>query len=254
MAHPSSIGLHCSMKLLPGLSALLLLSVLPALAGLEFEKTTLTHTSKHSDTEVEGEFKFKVTGDKTITIKDIASYCSCLKAVTKDGKLEFKPGEEGVVQAKFLLGTFEGQVSKQLDVITDDIAQPEIKLSVTVTIPQIFKMEPESLRWELGEEAKAKTIKLTVLDEKEIAVTGLVSSRDNMAAAFKEVKKGREYEITLTPKTTAEPMLGVLRVETNAPYPRYQKRLLFFNVTKPKAAAAPTTPPPPTTAPTAGKP
>ena len=232
------------MKTLPRLLACCLsaLLTLRAAAGLEFEKTEIKHTAGHADTEVAKEFKFKVTGDKTIKITDIATYCSCLKAKTKGDKLEFKPGEEGVVETAFLLGTFEGEVSKQVVVLTDDPAQPEINLSIRMTIPQIFKMEPESLKWDVGEEAKAKTIKMTVLDEKEIAVTGLVSSRENMAAAFKEVKKGREYEITLTPKTTADPMLGVLRIETNAPYSRYQKRLVFFNVTRPKAAEPPAAP------------
>lgn len=230
------------MKLLPGLSALLLVLTLHARAGLEFEQTVISHTAKHSDTEVTGEFKFKVTGGKTITIKDVATYCSCLKAAAKGDKMEYKDGETGVIEAKFVLGTFEGEVTKQVDILTDNPAQPEIQVAIKVTIPPIFKMEPESLKWEVGEEAKAKTIKVTVLDEKEIAVTALETSRENMTADFKEVKKGREYLITLTPKTTADPMLGVLRVETNAPYARFQKRLLFFSVTKPKAAAAPPAP------------
>jgi hypothetical protein len=213
--------------------------VLPVRAGLEFEKTEIAHTAKHSDTEVAKDFKFKVTGGKTIQITDIETYCNCLKAKTKDDKKEFKDGEEGVIETAFLLGVFEGEVAKQVVVRTDDPAQPEITLTVKMTIPQIYKVEPESLRWEVGEEPKSKTMKLTVLDEKEIAVTGLVSSRESMAAEFKVLKKGREYEITLTPKTTAEPMLGVLRVETDAPYDRYKKRLVFFNVMRPKAAAAP---------------
>lgn len=229
----------------PALSLLLLLSALPARAGLEFAKAEIAHTATHADTEVAKDFKFKVTGGKTVKILDIATYCSCLKAKTKDGKMEFKDGEEGVIETAFLLGTFEGEVSKQVVVVTDDPAQPEITLSIRMTIPPIIKVEPESLKWEVGEEAKPKTMKLTVVDEKAIAVTKLVSSRDNMTAEFKELKKGREYEITLTPKTTAEVMLGVLRVETDAPYPRYQKRLLFFNVMRPKIAPAPVPPPKP---------
>lgn len=216
----------------------------PARAGLEFEKTEIAHKAKHSDTEVAADFTFKVTGGKTVKLTDIATYCSCLKAKAKDGRTEFKDGEEGVIETAFLLGTFEGEVSKQVAVQTDDPAQPEILLTVKVTIPPVFKVEPESLKWELGEEARAKTMKLTVLDEKDIAVTGLVSSRDNMLAEVKEIKKGREYAITLTPKTTSEPMIGVLRVETDAPYDRFKKRLLFFNVTRAKAAPAPAAPPP----------
>lgn len=230
------------MKTFLALCTACLSSLLPARAGLEFEKTELKHTAKHTETEVAKEFKFKVTGGKSIRIKDIETYCSCLKAKTKDGRMEFKDGEEGVIETAFLLGVFEGEVAKQVVVVTDDPAQPEITLTVKMTIPPIFKVEPENLKWTVGEEPKAKTFKLTVLDEKEIAVTGLVSSRENMGAEFKEVKKGREYEITLTPKSTAEPMLGVLRVETDAPYPRYQKRLLFFNVMRPKAEAPPAAP------------
>ena len=226
------------MKTLPGLSVFLLAFTLHARAGLEFESTVLTRTARASDNEVTGEFKFKVTGEKTVNIKDIASYCSCLKAVTKGDKLQYKPGEEGVVEVAFQLGSFEGEVTKQVDILSDDTVHPEIQLGVKVTIPPVFKMEPESVRWDVGEEAKAKTIKVTVMDEKEIAITGLESSRENMVATLKEVKKGREYEVTLTPKSTADPMLGILRVETNAPYPRFQKRLLFFSVTKPKAPGA----------------
>jgi len=234
------------MKPLPAPAILCLLTVLctPLRAGLEFEKTEIAHTVKHSDTEVGGEFKFKVTGGKTIKITDIATYCSCLKARAKDGRTEFKDGEEGIIETAFLLGTFEGEVAKQVALQTDDPAQPEIILAVKVRIPPVFKVEPESLKWGVGEEAKSKTMKFTVLDEHDIAVTGLVSSRENMTAEVKEVKKGREYELTLTPKTTAEPMMGVLRVETDAPYVRFKKRLVFFNVIRPKAAPAPGAPAP----------
>ena len=216
----------------------------PLRAGLEFEKTEIAHTANHADTQVAAEFKFKVTGGKTVKITNIATYCSCLKAKAKDGRTEFKDGDEGVIETAFLLGTFEGEVSKQVAVQTDDPAEPEIILAVKVMIPPVFKVEPESLRWELGGEATPKTMKFTVVDKADIAVTGLVSSRENMLAEVKEIKKGREYAITLTPKTTAEPMIGVLRVETDAPYDRFKKRLLFFNVTRPKAAPAPVAPVP----------
>lgn len=222
--------LHCLM-------ALALTAV--ARAGLSFEQAEQSRTADRAATEVAADFKFKVTGDKPVKITDIATYCSCLKAKTKGDKLEFKPGEEGIVETAFLLGTFEGEVAKQVVVTTDDPAQPEITLTVKVTIPVVYKVEPESVAWDVGEEPKAKKMKFTIVDDKAITVTGLVSSRDNMVAEVKEVTKGREYEISLTPKSTAEPMLGVLRVETDAPYPRFQKRLLFFNVKRPKAAAAP---------------
>jgi hypothetical protein len=207
--------------------------------GLTFDKTLLSLNAKHGDTEIAADFKFKVTGSKPVKILDVATYCSCLKAKTKDGKSEFKPGEEGIIETAFLLGTFEGEVTKQVEVITDDPDHKEITLGVKAIIPALYKVEPEHAIWTVGDEAQSKTIKFTVLGDKEINVTGLVSSRDSMAAELKEIKKGREYEIKLTPKTTEEPMLGVLRVETNATFPRYQKRLLFFSITRQKVNPVP---------------
>jgi len=214
---------------------------LPALAraGLTFEKTEISQKAAHNDTEVSGEFKFKVTGDKPVKILDIATYCDCLKAKSKDGRMEFKNGEEGVIETTFRLGSFEGEIAKQVSVTTNEPGAQDAVLTVKVTIPQVFQIEPEHLKWEVGEEAKTKKIKFKVLGDKPIAVTGLVSSRENMLAEFKEVSKGREYEISMTPASTAEPVMGVLRVETDAPWMRFQKRLLFFNVTRPKPAAPP---------------
>jgi hypothetical protein len=130
-------------------------------------------------------------------------------------------------------------VAKQVSVTTSEPGAQDTVLTVRVSIPQVFQIEPEHLKWEVGEEAKAKKIKFKILGEKPIAVTGLVSSRENMLAEFKEVSKGREYEITLTPASTAEPVMGVLRVETDAPWTRFQKRLLFFNVMRPRPPAPP---------------
>ncbi len=207
-----------------------------ACAGIEFEKTELHLKAKADDAEIAADFKFKITGDKPVKITDINPTCSCLKAETKDGRTEFKPGEEGVLQSVFQLGSFEGVVGKQILVSTDNPAQNELTLMVKVEIPLIYKAEPESLTWELNEEPKAKTIKISIVGEKDIAVTGLVSSREGMAAEVKELKKGREYEISLTPRSTAESMLGFVRAETDAPYPRHKKKLLFFNIKRAPAA------------------
>jgi Protein of unknown function (DUF1573) len=226
-------------RLLPAL----LLTTALAHAGLEFEKTEITVPAKADDTQVSAEFKFKVTGDRPVRITDIDPTCSCLKAETKDGRAEYKPGEEGVLHSVFELGAFEGVVGKQIILHTDQPGQAELSLTVKVEIPLIYKAEPETLTWEKDEAPKPKTIKFTIVDEKEIAVTGIVSSRDGMNAEVKEVKKGREYTVTLTPRTTAEPMLGFVRVETDAPYARHKKRLLFFNI-KRAAAPGPTLPAP----------
>ncbi len=232
------------------LAALLLLSTVLAQAGIEFEKTEIQKTAGHSDTETAAAFKFKITGEKDVTISDIQTYCSCLKASAKDGKTVFKPGEEGTIETLFQLGSFEGAVPKQVTVMSDDKEHPEIQLTVTVTIPVLYLLEPAQVSWVIGDEPTPKSMKLTIMGEKEIKVTGVVSSRDGMVITSKELKTGREYELTFSPKSTAEPMLGLARVETDAPYARYQKKLVFFNVTKFRPPADKAAPAPATAAPT----
>jgi hypothetical protein len=210
--------------------------VLPARGGITFEKAELAHKAGHGEVQVTGEFKFKVTGGP-VKILDVETYCDCLKAQTKDGRMEFKDGEEGVIETAFRLGNFEGEVAKQVVVTTDDPAARATTLTVKVTIPHLFEIEPEHVRWQAGDEPKPKSIKFKIIGDKPVAVTKVVSSRDVVTAEFREVTKGREYEIILTPKSTAEPVFGVLRVETDAPWPRFQKRLLFFNVSRPGAPA-----------------
>jgi hypothetical protein len=232
MARAPRRGIGKRMNFLLPLSALLLCAV-PLRAGIEFEKVELLAPAKPDDTEVTADFKFKITGSEPVKITDIDPTCSCLKAETKDGRTEYKPGEAGVLHAVFGLGSFEGVVGKQIIVATTDPARPEITLTVKADIPLIYKAEPESITWDLNEAPAAKKVKFTVQGEKDIRVTGTQSSREGMKAEVKEIKKGREYEILLTPQTTAEPMLGFIRVETDAPYPRHQKKLLFFNIKRP---------------------
>jgi len=205
--------------------------------GLRFPEPRVVRTAGHGDTEVAVSFPFAVVGDRAVKITDIRTYCSCLSVGTKDGRKEFGPGERGSIEAVFELGAFEGEVEKSLGVTTDVGGEAETELKVAVTIPVLYEVEPANVAWVVGDEAVGKTIRLRMRGDQPIRVVNAVSSRENMLVEAREVEAGREYLLTLTPKTTAEPMLGMLRVETDAPWERYRKKLLFFNVAKPSAAA-----------------
>jgi hypothetical protein len=211
-------------------------------AGLEFAEPKVALKASHLDTETPVNFTFKATGEAPTKILDIQTYCACLKASPTGGKMEFAPGETGTIECAFLLGTFEGEVTKNVVLTTDNPAQKEITLAVTITIPKIYEVTPDQVTWTIGEACTPKTVRLKILDEKPIRLTGATSSREKVSATFKAITEGKEYEVTLTPETTAEPMLGTLRLDTDAPYPRYQKKLVFFNVLRPRAAVAPSKP------------
>ncbi len=216
-------------------------------AGLEFEKPTQSTVVRISDTEIGTKFAFKVTGSKPVKIVDIRTFCSCVKAQTMDGKMEYQPGETGVIDTAFEVGSFEGELKKEVVVSTDDAAHPETNLVLQISIPGLFEIAPSQLVWMVGETPATKTVRIKVLGEDPVAVTGAVSSRDSMKTAIREITAGKEYEISLTPAATDTKVLGLVRVETNSKFPRYQKRLVFFNITDKKppvpGGAAPAAPP-----------
>lgn len=209
-----------------------------ARAGLEFEKPVQTAEVKISDAEIATQFAFKVTGDRAVKITDIRTFCSCVRAQTMNGKMEFQPGERGIIDTAFEVGNFEGELKKEVVVTTDDAAQPETRLVLEVKIPMIFEITPAQLVWQVGEQVIPKTVRIKVLGADPVRVTAAVSSRDTMTTAVREVAAGKEYEITVTPAATGTKVLGLVRVETDSKYPRYQKRLIFFNITDKKPGAA----------------
>ena len=212
-------------------------------AGLEFEKPVQSAEVKISDAEIGTKFAFKVTGNKPVTITDIRTFCSCVRAQTLNGRMIYQPGESGVIDTAFEVGSFEGELKKEVVVTTDDAAQPETRLVLQVKIPGLMEITPAQLAWQVGEAAAPKVVKIRVLGEEPVKVTGAVSSRETMTTAVREVIAGKEYEVTVTPSATNTKVLGLVRVETDSKYPRYQKRLVFFNITdkKPAAALPPTT-------------
>ena len=63
-----------------------------------------------------------------------------------------------------------------------------------------------------------------------MVIKGITATRENVEFSWKEITPGREYEVTVKPKTTGEVMLGALRIETDSNIPKYQRQLAFFSV------------------------
>jgi hypothetical protein len=208
----------------------------PVNGGLVFDSNVVKSTARPEEDHHIVHIPFRVDGAQPITITEIETTCGCLSA--KADQENYRPGEKGMITAIFKLGSFEGEVTKSLYVRSNDPAGGRRELSVSITIPRLFEITPEVTSWTVGEEPKPKTISFKVLQEKPVEITGVTSTREAFKAEVKEVAKGREYEITLTPASTGEPVLGALRIETTCEVPRYRHRLCFFNVLRPKPAAA----------------
>ena len=202
---------------------------------------------KPEDEEATVTFAFKNEGDKPVRILNLESACSCLSA-TLD-RAVYEPGTTGTGNAKFKVSTFVGRQEKTITVTTDDPKQPEWVIPFVMFVPAIIDIEPKMVQWWIGDAATAKDITVKMTGPDPMKITNITSTRENVEFKLKEVKAGREYTVSVTPKKTDDVMIGALKLETDSKIPKYQRQLAFFGVNRkpsgkiiepaPKTAAAP---------------
>lgn len=221
--------MKCVLTIVCGFLALCAVSH-SALADLDFASTHLSIQADPAQDELPVQFTFQAEGEGSIEITEVQTTCGCLKA--KADKKIYKSGEKGVIDCVFSVGSFEGEHIKSIYVITSSETQARIPLKVTVNVPQLFQIEPQVQKWKVGEELSPKKVTVKVLYKDPIEIVSLSSSREAFTAEYKEIKKGREYEIMLKPSDTSKPMLGALSIVTNCAIERHKKKLVFFSVTR----------------------
>lgn len=206
-------------------------------AELSLDVPAIELKPKPEDEEVETTFKFRNKGDKTVKILGLESACSCLSAELD--KAEYKPGEEGTGHASFKVSTFVGRHEKFVTVNTDDPKQPDWQINFILDVPAVVDIQPKNLQWLIGDEPKPKACLVKFMGNEPMKIIQITRTRENVEFDWKELKEGREYLITVKPKTTDEVTMGALKIETNSTIAKYRYQLAFFTITrKPEAQAA----------------
>ncbi len=225
---------------MPRWMLLLLLATVGARGGLTFSEPLKEVHAAADAASVVVDFPFVNKGPGTATIRHYDAACSCMSAQVRGGKLEYGPGEEGLVRAKFDLGNFSGTVDKQVVIWLkgDPDDKPSAVLTVRVHIPELVLVEPKTLKWAVGEAPEAKKIRIKVDYGKPVKVLDVNGSNDRFKQELVTVKEGAEYELSVTPADTATPGIGVLRIETDCPVARHRVRQAFLVVRREMAGDA----------------
>lgn len=193
---------------------------------------------KPEDEEVEAVFKFRNAGDKPVKVLSLESACSCLSAELD--KAEYQPGEEGTGTARFKVSTFVGRHEKYVIATTNDPDQEEWQINFILDVPTVVEIKPKTLQWYIGDESSPKSCLVQFTGEDPTKIVKITATRENVAFEWKELKEGREYLVTVTPKTTDDVTLGALKIETNSPIAKYRNQLAFFSISrKPDLIPAP---------------
>jgi Protein of unknown function (DUF1573) len=208
-------------------------------AGLEFEQMITEVTAAADATTVTADFKFTNKGDKPVTISKSDPGCSCLKVQISEGKLQYAPGESGLIRTTFDMGNFSGTVDKMVALWLDDAPDnsPTMKLTVRVHIPVIVAVESQpgkkTLQWEIGGKTDPQVIHIVMAEGHTIHVTGITSSSQAFRHELKTIEDGKKYDLVVTPLELDTPGMCVIRIDTDCPIPKHRTQQAFAVMRRP---------------------
>ena len=191
-----------------------LLCTLPAMAA--FKSTTQVVPLKYG--QKEATVVFETTGEDIVSAKP---HCDCTRVQIKGSRLT------AVVDTH----TFDRDVEKTIAAETAD--GKEVPLRMQFRVPQAMLLSARSLVWKRGAAATPQVLRITLPQGSPIThITDAALSGDAFDYTPKVVRRGQEYTVTITPRSTAKAALNRLVLTTDSSDPRYHRRIIYLQVKK----------------------
>jgi hypothetical protein len=222
-------------------------------AGLTFDAQKKEIKAPPDARVIVCDFFFENKGKETVKIARYESTCSCMSVqINQGGKLEYAPGERGILRANFDMENFTGEVDKNvvLWMEGDSEAEPSFILVVHVAIPVLVDIQPRTLEWQGPGPWQAKSMKIVMNHTEPIQLLRATLNNPCFESELKTISVGKEYELTVKPlvKPDAVPGMAVIHMETDCKIEKQKKQMAFVVVrhdlptpanAAPKDAAAP---------------
>lgn len=191
-----------------------LILALPALAG--FKSTTQVVPLKFGQTQ--STVIFQTTGE---AIEEAEPHCDCTKLQISGSKLT------ATVDTR----TFDRDVEKTIAAETED--GKEVTLRMQFRVPQAIQLSARSLVWKRGSAPAPQVLRITLpLGGPITHITDAALSGEAFDYTPKIVKRGREYTVTVIPRSTTKAALNRLMLTTDSDDPRYHRQIIYLQVKK----------------------
>jgi hypothetical protein len=186
-------------------------SAAPSAAQLTWTAQRIEKIAAAQQDTVEARFHFKNSGSHDITILSAETSCGCTTASLE--KKTYSPGEEGDIIATFSVEDRSGVQEKEIGVVTTDTTDKPTVLTLVVTIPQTFTLNPRRLVWGGDDRSKEpKTAVLTATSEHPVVIKEITCDHPNFKVESVADEAGRRYRIVVTPTSIDEQAKATLRV------------------------------------------
>lgn len=193
---------------------LALLSATPALAAFPTpqQNIKLSH-GQHKATVV-----FHSDGS---TITRAKAHCDCT-TLRKDGTR---------LIAEVDTSRFDSQTEKTIDATTSD--GKTTRLTMRFEVPAAIILSDRSLQWKVGSKPTPRVLTITLPPGSPVHdITDAGLSGEHFDYMPKIVKKGQQYTITVTPRSTEKPVLNRLVIKTDSADPRFASQIIYLQVRK----------------------
>jgi hypothetical protein len=172
-----------------------------ARAQLLFDSKSVEKTANWDDTQLVAEFPFHNIGTHPVKILRVKPSCDCTVASLE--KDTVAPGSAGTIKVTFNLGNRRGTEIKTIAILTDDHTHSDTVLRLVATIPELMRLEPALVFWRIGEKPEPKQITIHAASSIPIPDITVSSTDPSFKTELRSVTEGREYIVTVTPKSTA---------------------------------------------------
>lgn len=196
-------------------------------ADLVFEPVSQTVKADPGDERVEVSFLVKNPTGREIKIVSLESGCECLEVSIDRNPVA--AGGEATIRGVFDIAKLQGSSDRRIIVMPEGRSRP-VLLTTRIDIAPIYELEPQMVNWSKGGAADTRTVTFRVLREKPVHVLSAESKRPEVACQLVEVRKGREYRLELTPVSTENTLLGIVRVETDCEIESHARPLAYYSI------------------------
>ena len=216
-------------------------TVVPVAAQLSWLNAEQNFTTKPADTQVLTAYAFTNLGSYVVTVQGVKASCGC--TTVKLDKKAYEPGEGGVINTTFTIGTRSGLQTKRITVTTDDPQKSNKALLLKVDIPRVVVVRPRLVSWSVGDALERKTIKISAIEGATVEIVEASPSTEGVVAETNVLTEQSQYELSLTPVSTDAPFRGFVKVKVKINSSTVKEYRVFYR-------ALPAVPPP--TAPAVG--
>lgn len=184
-------------------------------------------TADPGEKTIEVTFAVENTADKPIGIASLESGCECLEVSINLNPIPAR--ETATITGVFDIEKLRGSSERKISVVPEG-RDRAIFLTTQIEIEPIYEIIESMTSWTRGGAAETKTVVFRVVRDKPVHVLSAESKRPEVSCELVEVEKGRLYHLRLTPASTENSLLGIVRLETDCEIENYARPLAYYSI------------------------